>query len=69
MSGVVETQFGYHIIKVTDKQPERIVPLEEVRAGIGDELTRQAKRAVIESYLRTLRDETDIKIFPDEKPS
>jgi peptidyl-prolyl cis-trans isomerase C len=66
-SGVVETQFGYHIIKVMDKQAERIMPLEEVRAGIGDELTRQAKRAVIESYLKTLRDDTDIKIYPEQQ--
>ncbi len=30
ISDVVTTQFGYHIIKVTDRKPAGTVPFEEV---------------------------------------
>lgn len=34
MTGVVETSFGYHIIKLTDIKEGSVTPLEEVRAEI-----------------------------------
>ena len=34
ISGVVETQFGYHVIKVTDRRPEGYVPIGEVKTQI-----------------------------------
>jgi peptidyl-prolyl cis-trans isomerase D len=40
-SGVVETEFGYHIIRVTSVQPAKIKALEEVRAELVKELARQ----------------------------
>ncbi len=42
VSGVVETQFGYHIIKVEEKFPSKVTPFEEVRAALEKEL-RQSK--------------------------
>ena len=34
LSGIVKTQFGYHIIKVTDKTPASHQPFEKVKANI-----------------------------------
>jgi peptidyl-prolyl cis-trans isomerase D len=39
-SGVVKTQFGYHIIQVEEKQTAHLKPLEEVKAQILESLTR-----------------------------
>jgi len=39
ISPVVETPFGYHIIKVTDKKPEGFTPLDEVRPQIKEYLS------------------------------
>jgi len=41
MSGVVTTEFGYHIIQVTDKEPARVKPFEEVKAGLADQMKKQ----------------------------
>src|SRR5262249_40243075 len=39
--GPVQSDFGYHIIKLTGITPERIQPLEEVRAQIEADMKRQ----------------------------
>ena len=40
-SEVVQSEFGYHIIKVTAVQPAKIKPLEEVRAELTKDLAKQ----------------------------
>ena len=65
VSGVVETDFGFHIIKVTDKKPATTVSYEEVKDRIiatlkSDKLEKETdlyleplkKRAKIERYLK-----------------
>jgi peptidyl-prolyl cis-trans isomerase D len=38
ISDVVKTQFGYHVIKVTEKKPAETRPFEQVKAQIEDQL-------------------------------
>ncbi|MBI5810088.1 MAG: peptidylprolyl isomerase, partial [Deltaproteobacteria bacterium] len=40
VSGIVETQFGFHIILLEDKREAREQPLEEVEAGIRETLAK-----------------------------
>lgn len=42
LSGLVRSDFGFHIIKLTGIRSERVRPLEEVRAEIVADLKRQA---------------------------
>jgi peptidyl-prolyl cis-trans isomerase D len=41
ISGPVESEFGFHIIRLTGIQPAKARPLDEVRKEIEEELTRQ----------------------------
>lgn len=42
ISGIVETEFGYHILQLTEVKPGKVKSLEEVRGEITDEIKKQA---------------------------
>lgn len=41
LSGIVTTQFGYHILKVDEKESARVKPFEEVKDDLAKELKKQ----------------------------
>jgi len=54
ISDVIKTQFGYHIIKVEEKQTAHLKPLDEVRAQIVATLTRQQEADQQASFAQQL---------------
>jgi peptidyl-prolyl cis-trans isomerase C len=55
ISDVVETQFGYHIIKVTERKDAAAVPFEQVSARIVQFLKQQRANAFIEAAKKKAR--------------
>jgi peptidyl-prolyl cis-trans isomerase D len=53
ISDIVETQYGFHIIKVEEKKPEKIKPLDEVK----DQIKRKLAKEASELLARELADE------------
>jgi peptidyl-prolyl cis-trans isomerase D len=49
ISDLVKTQFGFHIIKLVDTQPEVVRPMTEVREEIADQLRWQKAQTEAES--------------------
>ena len=63
ISDLVETQFGYHIIKVAEKQPSRAVPLEEVRPQLEQFLQNQNREEQTETFVKSLRSKGKVEIL------
>lgn len=63
ISGLVETEFGYHIIKVAEKQPARTVPLEEVRPQVERYLEERNREAETEAFVKGLRAKAKVEIL------
>ncbi len=61
VSGVVETRYGYHIIKQTERQPAGPVPFEEAKAAIVAQLTEQARGQFLYEYINALRQKAKIE--------
>lgn len=55
MSGIVETQFGYHIIKATEHAKATSVPFDQAKQNITQYLTEQKKQQAIAAYFDSLR--------------
>lgn len=53
---VVETEFGFHVLKVTDQRAAGSVPFEEVQASIRRQLEARKQQEVVESEAKRLRD-------------
>lgn len=62
MSGVVHTQFGYHIIKVDDKRPPEYAPYKQVIRRIREIIRQQQTQEIVEELRKDLRQKASIKI-------
>jgi peptidyl-prolyl cis-trans isomerase C len=54
ISDLVETEFGFHIIKVAEKKPGRTIPLEEVKPQVEQYLEQLNRQNETESYVNGL---------------
>lgn len=63
VSDVVETKFGYHIIKLTEKKEAREVPLDQVKDRIRDYLKNQETQKKIGDYIAALKKDAKIELM------
>jgi len=63
ISEVVETPFGYHLIKVYEKKPEKMIAYADAEKNINRYLKQEKSKAEIERYIDQLREKADIKIL------
>jgi peptidyl-prolyl cis-trans isomerase C len=66
--GPVETEFGYHVIEVTDVREEATQPLSEVEAQIRDQLTTEAQAQEFTTWLQEQREQRNVKYLPGYEP-
>jgi peptidyl-prolyl cis-trans isomerase C len=66
--GPVETEFGYHLIEVTDIREESTQPLSEVEAQIRDQLTSDAQAKEFAAWLQKQKEQRNVKYLPGYKP-
>ncbi|MGA1841771.1 MAG: peptidylprolyl isomerase [bacterium] len=68
VSNIVETQFGFHLIKLTDRQEGQVMPLENAREKIVYYLNRQKQQEAVSNYLTELRSKAKIDYSEGFKP-
>jgi peptidyl-prolyl cis-trans isomerase C len=63
VSDVVETRFGYHIIKVTDRKEGSVVPFEQAKDYIIAKLIQEKQSEFVAEYIEKLKDKAHI-VYP-----
>ncbi|MBU2538775.1 MAG: peptidylprolyl isomerase [Proteobacteria bacterium] len=63
VSDVVETEFGYHLIKLEEKKPAKTVSFDEAKAKITAYLTQEKVTNNIEAFLAETKAKATIKIL------
>jgi len=61
VSGVVETQFGYHIIKLTDRQEASTDKFEDVKPKIVQFLKQEKLQKIVAEHVEALRSKAKIE--------
>ena len=58
---IIETQFGYHIIKVANHTYEETISFDEAKEQIKNYLFAQNKQIAFAEYIKELRDSATIE--------
>ena len=64
VSPILETPLGFHLIKVHEKKPEKVVPFKEVEERIRQHLTNQKLRQRVDDYLNGVKKTAKIERYP-----
>ena len=68
VSDVVKTQFGYHIIKLTDKMAETRYDFESVKENLKQLLMQYEVNEMLNAYISGLREKAEVEILLEESP-
>jgi peptidyl-prolyl cis-trans isomerase C len=68
IAGPVETEFGYHLIEVTEIRSQSTLPLEEVESQIRDQLATDLQAQEFSAWLQKQKEQRNVKYLPGYKP-
>lgn len=63
VSDIVESQFGYHIIKVTERKAPETIALDEVAPRVKQYLTQQRRKERADAFVKQLRSKAKIEVL------
>jgi peptidyl-prolyl cis-trans isomerase C len=66
--GPIQTQFGYHILQVTDIKPEHTRPLEEVESQIRSQLSTEKQTEAFGKWVQEQKKKRDVKYLKGYGP-
>ncbi|MHC4212939.1 MAG: peptidylprolyl isomerase [Planctomycetota bacterium] len=68
ISDVVETQFGFHIIRTEERKEAGITPFEEAKADVRQTLMEEQQRKYSDEYFNSLKAKAAIVYPPGKEP-
>ena len=63
ISKIIETELGFHIVKVEDKRPERIIPFEKIKKKLKKELEEKYRKEKFEQLLKDARKDLKVVVY------
>lgn len=69
VSDIVETEFGYHLIKVIDKKPGKTIAYQEVKGTLERHLKQDKVQREVSLYVEKLKEKAKVERFLKEGPS
>ncbi len=63
LSGVVESQFGFHLIELIEVLPPSVVPYDQVRGRIEQFLRQRDLKKTVRAHADTLRTKTKVEVL------
>jgi len=66
VSGIVETRFGYHLIKVIERRPETTIAFEDIKNRLGRYLMQEKVRREVSLYVQKLKEKVKVERFLTE---
>jgi peptidyl-prolyl cis-trans isomerase C len=69
-SGVVETEYGYHIIKMEEKKEALLEPYEKIKDKVKEEALQEMRKAAVSEFIEKALKNAGVEINPTikEKP-
>jgi len=65
ISGLVKTEFGYHIIKVVDRKRAGVTPFEDIKADIKKYLEDEKKVTVLQKFIDSQKNLVKVSYLDD----
>jgi len=69
VSDIVETEFGYHLIKVIDKKPETTIVYEDIKDRLEHHLKQEKVQREVSLYVEKLKEKAKVERFLTEDSS
>jgi parvulin-like peptidyl-prolyl isomerase len=67
--GPIETEFGFHVVEVTEIQEEEEVPFEEAAPEIEEQLSQQQQAAEFDTWIQGQLEERNVMYLPGYDPN
>ena len=68
ISDIVETKFGYHLIKATDRKPESTIPYKDAKDRIQRRLQKEKVLEEVSLYVAKLKEKAKVERFLNKTP-
>jgi parvulin-like peptidyl-prolyl isomerase len=65
LSGIVETEYGYHIIKVEEKKEASLEPYEAIKDKVKEQALQEVRKAKVTAFVEKALKEAKVEIHPE----